>query len=146
MPDSNRLTVGCLFAGTHREISPGSLGYRPLRLSLIHIFTSAVVALTQFGSLEKSLLVASTCIGLHIISGNIITPYLTSRASRLSTIVVFLGVLAWGWLWGVWGLLLGTPILMSMKAVFDRVDDLKAVGDLLGRSENVKTDVPIHGP
>ena len=37
-------------------------------------------------------------------------------------------------------------LLMSMKAVFDRVDDLKAVGDLLGRSENVKNDVPIHGP
>lgn len=110
--------------------------------SLALALTSAVVALTQFGSLEKSFLVASICVGLHIISGNIIAPYLTSRASRLSTVVVFVGVLAWGWLWGVWGLLLGTPILMSMKAVFDRVDDLKAVGDLLGGSDSVKSEAP----
>ena len=146
------LAVGITFWGLGMKhfavwgIVAAILDLIPYLGSLALALTSAVVALTQFGSLEKSLLVASTCIGLHIISGNIITPYLTSRASRLSTIVVFLGVLAWGWLWGVWGLLLGTPILMSMKAVFDRVDDLKAVGDLLGRSENVKNDVPIHGP
>ncbi|MEO8409774.1 MAG: AI-2E family transporter, partial [Propionivibrio sp.] len=77
---------------------------------------SSVVALTQFGSIEKSILIAGICIGLHIVSGNIVTPYLTSRSSRLSTVVVFIGVLAWGWLWGVWGLLLGTPILMVVKA------------------------------
>ena len=108
--------------------------------SLTLATASSVVALTQFGSIEKAALVGSICIGLHIVSGNILTPYLTSRASRLSTIVIFLGVLAWGWLWGVWGLLLGTPILMIMKAVCDRVDDLKAVGELLGGGESVKND------
>ncbi len=45
---------------------------------------------------------------------------------------VFVGVLAWGWLWGVWGLLLGAPLLMAVKAVCDRVDDLKPIGELLG--------------
>ena len=42
------------------------------------------------------------------------------------------GLLAWGWLWGVWGLLLGLPILMIVKAVCDRVDDLKPIGEFLG--------------
>ena len=42
------------------------------------------------------------------------------------------GVIAWGWLWGIWGLLLGVPILMIVKAVCDRVDDLKPIGELLG--------------
>ena len=41
-----------------------------------------------------------------------------------------------GWLWGVWGLLLGTPILMVVKAVCDRVDNLKPIGELLGGEEN----------
>jgi predicted PurR-regulated permease PerM len=31
----------------------------------------------------------------------------TGRASRMSPLVIFVGVLAWGWLWGIWGLLLG---------------------------------------
>ena len=44
----------------------------------------------------------------------------------------FGGVLAWGWLWGIWGLLLGVPLLMAVKAVCDRIDDLKPIGELLG--------------
>ena len=96
---------------------------------------SAVVALLQFGTPQMAIAVGSVSIVLHVISGYIITPWLTSRTSRLNAVVVFIGVLAWGWLWGVWGLLLGTPILMALKAICDRVDDLKAIGELLGGSE-----------
>jgi len=38
-----------------------------------------------------------------------------------------------GWLWGLWGLLLGTPVLLIVKAVCDRVDDFRLVGALLER-------------
>ena len=96
---------------------------------------SAIVALLQFGTLQMAIAVGSVSIILHVISGYIITPWLTSRTSRLNAVVVFIGVLAWGWLWGVWGLLLGTPILMALKAICDRVDDLKAIGELLGGSD-----------
>jgi predicted PurR-regulated permease PerM len=50
----------------------------------------------------------------------------------MNAAAVFIGVLAFGWLWGVWGLFLGVPILTTVKAVCDRVDDLKPVGELLG--------------
>ena len=96
---------------------------------------SAVVALLQFGTPQMAFAVGSVSIVLHVVSGYIITPWLTSRTSRLNAVVVFVGVLAWGWLWGVWGLLLGTPILMALKAICDRVDDLKAIGELLGGPE-----------
>jgi len=97
---------------------------------------TAIVALLQFGSLGMVLAVAAISITLHVIAGYLLTPWLTSRASRLNAIVVFIGVLAWGWLWGVWGLLLGTPILMVVKAVCDRIDSLKPIGELLGGEEN----------
>jgi len=96
---------------------------------------SSVVALLQFGTLQMAVAVGSVSIVLHVVSGYMITPWLTSRTSRLNAVVVFVGVLAWGWLWGVWGLLLGTPILMALKAVCDRVDDLKPIGELLGGSD-----------
>ena len=96
---------------------------------------SAVVALLQFGTPQMAAAVGSVSIVLHVVTGYVITPWLTSRTSRLNAVVVFIGVLAWGWLWGVWGLLLGTPILMALKAVCDRVDDLKAIGELLGGNE-----------
>jgi len=96
---------------------------------------SGVVALLQFGTIQMALAVGSVSIVMHIVSGYMLTPWLTSRTSRLNAVVVFIGVLAWGWLWGVWGLLLGTPILMALKAVCDRVDDLKAIGELMGGNE-----------
>ncbi len=61
-----------------------------------------------------------------------LTPWLASRTNKMNPVAVFVGVLAWGWLWGVWGLLLGVPILVAIKAICDRVDDLKPVGEFLG--------------
>jgi predicted PurR-regulated permease PerM len=103
--------------------------------SIIVCVLSAVVAMTQFGTMDKALLVAGVSVLLHIVSGYVVAPWLTSRTSRLNTVVVFVGMLAWGWLWGVWGLLLGTPILMVIKAVCDRVDELKGLGELMGGVE-----------
>jgi predicted PurR-regulated permease PerM len=96
---------------------------------------SAIVALLQFGTLGMALAVAGISIGLHVVSGYLLTPWLTSRTSRLNAVVVFIGVLAWGWLWGVWGLLLGTPILMAVKTACDRIDGLRPIGELLGGAE-----------
>ena len=113
----------------------GVLNLVPYVGTVVICAASAVVALLQFGTLNMALAVGSVSIVLHVISGYMITPWLTSRTSRLNAVVVFIGVLAWGWLWGVWGLLLGTPILMALKAICDRVDDLRAIGELLGGSD-----------
>jgi predicted PurR-regulated permease PerM len=69
---------------------------------------------------------------IQTLEGNLLTPWLTSRASRMSPVVVFVGVLAWGWLWGIWGLLLGAPLLIVIKAICDRVEALQPIGELLG--------------
>jgi predicted PurR-regulated permease PerM len=74
---------------------------------------AALVALLQFGTVEMALAVGAAGMGLRVASGYLLMPWLTSRLSRLNTVAVFVGVLAWGWLWGIWGLLLGAPILMS---------------------------------
>ena len=100
--------------------------------SLITAITSGGVAFLQFGSSNMALLVASASIVIHTLVGNLLTPWLTSRASRMNPVAVFVGLLAWGWLWGVWGLLLGLPILMIVKSVCDRVDELNPVGEFLG--------------
>ena len=98
------------------------------------IVTSGItlVALLQFGTIETALLVASLSLIITSLEGYLLTPWLTGRAGRMNAVVVFVGMLFWGWLWGVWGLLLGVPILMMIKAVCDRVEDLKPVGELLG--------------
>ena len=100
--------------------------------SLITAAASALVGFLQFGSFNMALAVGGASLVIHTVVGNLVTPWLTSRASRLSPVAVFVGLLAWGWLWGVWGLLLGIPILMMVKSVCDRVDDFKPIGEFLG--------------
>jgi len=93
---------------------------------------SGLMAFVQFGSLDMVLLVAGIGMVIHAVSGNLLTPWLTSRTSRMNAVTVFVGVLAFGWLWGMWGLLLGVPILTTLKAICDRVDELKPIGELMG--------------
>lgn len=45
---------------------------------------------------------------------------------------VFITLLLWSWIWGIWGLLLGTPIIMAFKNVCDYVENLKPIGEILG--------------
>lgn len=93
---------------------------------------SGLMAFVQFGSFDMVLLVTAIGVFIHAISGNLLTPWLTSRTSRMNAVTVFVGVLAFGWLWGVWGLLLGVPILTTLKAICDRVEELKPIGELMG--------------
>jgi len=93
---------------------------------------TSLVAFLQFGTLSMALLVAGVSLLITSLEGFLLLPWLTGRASRMNPLVIFIGVLFWGWLWGVWGLLLGMPIIMTIKAVCDRVEGLKPIGQLLG--------------
>ena len=113
-------------------IAAGVLNLVPYIGNVIITVGSAMVGFMQFGTLEMALLVAGVSFVINSIEGFLLTPWLTSRANKMNPVAVFVGVLAWGWLWGAWGLLLGVPILVIIKAICDRVDELKAVGEILG--------------
>ena len=114
-------------------VAAGVLNLAPYIGSALVTGASALVAFLQFGTLDMALAVGGASLVIHTIVGNLLTPWLTSRASSMSPVAVFVSVLAWGWLWGLWGLLLGIPVMMAVKAVCDRVEDLKPVGELLGQ-------------
>ncbi len=93
---------------------------------------TALLAFLQFGTLGMAVLVGGVSLVITSLEGYLLTPWLTGRASRMNPVAVFVGVLFWGWLWGPWGLLLGVPVIMVVKAICDQVDDLKPVGEMLG--------------
>ena len=114
-------------------VAAGVLNLVPYIGSILVTVGAALVAFLQFGgNVNMALLVGGASLVIDTIKGYVLVPWATSRASSMNPVAVFVGVLAWGWLWGVWGLLLGIPILMAVKAVCDRVDHLKPVGELLG--------------
>lgn len=92
----------------------------------------AVVAMMQFGGAAQALWVAGGALAITSIEGWLIVPPLMGRAERMNVIAVFLGLLLWSWIWGVWGTILAVPMLAVMKAVSDHIEPLQPFGDLLG--------------
>ncbi len=113
-------------------IAAGVLNLIPYLGSVAIMGTTGLAAFLQFGEVNMALLVTAASFLIHLVIGQLFLPWLTSRASRMGPVVVFVAVLAFGWLWGFWGLLLGVPILMIVKAICDRVEDLQSIGELLG--------------
>jgi predicted PurR-regulated permease PerM len=50
----------------------------------------------------------------------------------MNAAAVFISLLFWAWLWGVWGMLLGIPITVILKVVSQHVEQLQPVAELLG--------------
>lgn len=92
----------------------------------------AIVAFLQFGTLYMMVVVAGIALAITSLEGWLLTPTLMGRVASMNRVAVFVGLLFWSWAWGVWGLLLAVPIMMSIKVICDHVDDLKPVGRFLG--------------
>ena len=92
----------------------------------------ALVAFVQFGTFGMAFYAAGIALIITSIEGFLLTPWLIGRAARINAVVVFTCVIIGGWLWGAWGLLLAVPVVMIIKSICDRVEDLKPVGELLG--------------
>jgi predicted PurR-regulated permease PerM len=65
------------------------------------------------------------------LEGWLLTPPLLGHAARMHTLAVFLGLLLWSWIWGIWGTILAVPMLAAVKVVADRVPTLRPLSLLL---------------
>jgi predicted PurR-regulated permease PerM len=92
---------------------------------------AGVAAFLQFHSLSMGALAAGLSTLVACVEAYFLTPWLTSRTGEMNATVVFIGLVFWGWLWGLPGLLLAVPIMMVIKAVSDHVDVLEPLATLL---------------
>jgi predicted PurR-regulated permease PerM len=114
-------------------VAAGVLHFIPYLGPALIAVGSGVAAYLQFGSLLQAFAVAGASLVVAGIIGFAFMTWLQSRFASVNAAVLFIALLFFGWLWGVWGLLLGAPLLAITKVVFDRVESLKPMGQLLGR-------------
>ena len=93
---------------------------------------AAAVGFLQFGTLGMAAFVSGVSLVITSLEGWVLTPWLTSRTARTNEVAVFIGLIFWGFVWGIWGTLLAVPMLVAVKACCDRIDDLKPIGEMLG--------------
>lgn len=91
-----------------------------------------VAGYLQFETATGALGVVAVAFVITTIEGYWLTPALMGRVSQMNRIALFAGILFWSWLWGVPGMLLAIPMMVVLKAVCDRVEDLQPIGNMLG--------------
>jgi predicted PurR-regulated permease PerM len=110
----------------------GVLNLVPYLGAIVTTGGTALVAFFQFGTVGMALAVGAISLVINTIEGYWLAPWLSGRVSRMNNVVVFSGLLFWGWLWSGWGLILGLPIMMVVKAICDHVEDFKPIGEFMG--------------
>jgi predicted PurR-regulated permease PerM len=113
-------------------VAAGVLHLVPYVGPALTMVATGVVAYLQFDGLTPVALIVGSQLVIAYLIGMLLMPWCTEKIGRLNAVMVFISLLFWGWLWGVWGLLLGVPIMMAVKAVCERVEGLQTIAEFLG--------------
>lgn len=95
------------------------------------VMATAIALVTMDGFLTP-ILVGATYAGLSSIEGQLITPYSVSRRLEMNTVVVFITVALWAWLWSVPGMIVAVPMLVVFRVLCDHIPGLERLGNFLG--------------
>lgn len=105
--------------------------YVPNIGSIIAAVPAILLAFVQLG-LTSAVLTAAGYVVLNLVMGNAIEPRFMGRGLGLSTLVVFLSLVFWGWVLGPVGMVLSIPLTMTVKIAFSSIEETRWIGLLLG--------------
>ncbi|WP_419869517.1 AI-2E family transporter [Chryseobacterium sp. CT-SW4] len=100
----------------------------------ISLLISCFIAFAT-GTLSTCVYVMIGYIGVHVIDGNIILPFVVGSKVKINALFSFIGILIGEHLWGISGMFLCIPAIAIIKIIFERVEGLKPWGRLLGEEE-----------
>lgn len=112
-------------------VAAGCLHIIPYFGPLIISVATGLTAFMQFGSLSAMLLVSGSSMLVATLVGTFITTWMTGRIAKMNAVAVFIGLLFWGWLWGIWGLLLGIPIIVMIRVISEHIEGMHTAAELL---------------
>ena len=114
------------------------LNYVPYLGAVLCLIVLTPVAILSIEPLGQALLVPAMFLILNILEGELLTAIVVGKYFTLNPIIVFLGILFWGWLWGVVGALIAVPLLVSFRIFCAYVPALHPLCDLIGNGTGRK--------
>lgn len=108
------------------------LNFIPYFGGVVGVGITALVAFASFEHISEIMLPPLAYAGLTSIEGYIVTPTILGKRLKLSPVVIVVGLLFWGWLWGIPGAVLTVPLLIITKSLCDRITGLQGVGEFMG--------------
>jgi predicted PurR-regulated permease PerM len=121
------------------------LNYIPNLGSIIAAVPAILLAIVQLGP-GSAILVTIGFLVVNMALGNVVEPHLMGRKLGLSTLVVFLSLVFWGWVWGPVGMLLSVPLTMMCKILLENSKDLQWVAILLDSGSSAEELLELTAP
>ncbi len=114
--------------------------YVPNIGSILAAVPACSIALIQYGP-GRALALGAGYLAVNIVLGNFIEPAVMGRRLGMSTLVVVLSLVFWGWLWGPAGMFLSVPLTMIVKIMLENSEDMKSVAVLLGPAPDTRLPI-----
>jgi predicted PurR-regulated permease PerM len=108
------------------------LNFAPYLGPMTVIAALTLTGLASSESLTAGFVPAASFLALATIEGQIVTPAILGHRMSLSPLLVFIGVVFAGWLWGGVGALVAVPLLVATRIVFEHVDSMHRAAVLMG--------------
>ncbi|MBX3127871.1 MAG: AI-2E family transporter [Polyangiaceae bacterium] len=106
------------------------LNYVPNVGSIVAALPPVLLATVQYG-LGRAAVVAAAFVAINMLIGNLLEPKLLGARLGLSTLVVFVSLVLWGWLWGIPGMLLSVPLTMVGKLLLHHSETWRWLAQLM---------------
>lgn len=106
--------------------------------SIIAAVPAVLLAFIQAGT-ATAVLTAGGYIAFNVIMGSIVEPRFMGRGLGLSTLVVFLSLVFWGWVLGPVGMVLSIPLTMTIKIALSSSEETAWISTLLGSAPDIKS-------
>jgi predicted PurR-regulated permease PerM len=122
------------------------LNFIPNIGSIIAAIPACLLALVQISPLS-ALFTAIAYLVVNMVMGNIVEPRLIGKTVGLSPLIVFLSLIFWGWVLGIIGMLLATPLTITIKIIFDSMESTRHIGLMMG-NDSLVAEAPVkkqHG-
>ncbi len=107
------------------------LNYIPFLGAIAGTVMVTVVALVSLDGFVTPLLIGATFLGLTTLEGQFVTPYFLSRRLEMNTVVVFLAVALWAWLWSAMGMIMAVPLLVVFRVLCVHIPGLERLGNFI---------------
>ncbi len=109
------------------------LNYIPNIGSFIATVFPVAIAIFQFDTIWPAIWILVILITLQQVMGNLVEPRLMGKGLGLSPLVVLFSLFFWGWLWGIPGMILATPMTAIVKIVCSNIPELGVVAALMSK-------------
>ena len=139
---STNVLVGLLVWAAFAWMGLENAGAWAVAAGLLHVIpylgpgitavATGMAAFMQFDTFPMALAAAGATLVIATLVGTFVATWMTGRIAKMNAAAVFISLLFWGWLWGVWGLLLSIPIVVIAKVVSQHVEELQPLAELLG--------------